>query len=194
MTLLPTDTRDVKGVAAERYPLNKVDAKPGSFEDAVDAHHCFRRSAIGNDSWFVSIDGEDPIPHVVGLSRASHDEVTSNEAWIKYEDGVFVWYERDLVREIAEPEWRRVGPLDPQPGQLYKSEKKKKRAYKGEKARNRTTWSVRVPKDAQEDGIEVLKTLVELAAEKIPGRDADTPPYYILVEALSIFVLEAVAE
>ena len=55
----------------------------------------------------------------------------------------------------------------------------------GEK-RKRARYVVMVPKDSQEDGFEVLETLVASAAEVI-GRETQ-PAYFTLVEALAFFL------
>lgn len=119
--LKPIENRRVRGVASERYPLNKKCAHPECSEPAVDPHHAFPRSEIGNDSWFVEIvadiygenDGLSDIidgtimresetnirdvvaviPHVTGLCRVHHDAVEEHRAWIKLEDGVWNWYD-----------------------------------------------------------------------------------------------------
>ncbi len=111
--LKPIENRRVRAVASERYPLNRKCAHPECSEDAVDPHHCFPRSYIAGDSWFVEIvphttDDEDPvdyimrvepgqaviIPHVTGLCRAHHDNVELHDAWIKLEEGEWRWYDR----------------------------------------------------------------------------------------------------
>lgn len=51
----PIANRRVVAVAAETYPINAVCAHPECSEPAVDPHHSFPRSAIGGDSFFVSI-------------------------------------------------------------------------------------------------------------------------------------------
>lgn len=105
--LKPTESLRVKGVAANRYKPNDVCAHPECAEKATDNHHCFPRSLIGNASWFVILeDGltettpekgggyRQAIPHVAGLCRPHHEEVELHGAWIKYEEEVFVWYDR----------------------------------------------------------------------------------------------------
>lgn len=216
MTLSPTDNRRVRGVAAERYPLNAVCAHPECSEPAHDPHHAFRRSLIAGDSWFVAFyEGEngnahtaweeygDPIPHVVGLCRHHHDLVTRDEAWIKLENDEFVWYDRGEEVEYPHVEgcpspnlevgWLRMGALDPQPAGREKVNKKpKRRALKGEARRKRKTVSIRVPQDEQEDGAGILTDLVEQFEDRL-GNDPRRPPYYTLVDALS-FALTNVGE
>jgi hypothetical protein len=169
---------------------------------------------IGNGSWFVEIDypqskydvhthgSKKAVPHVVGLcgngTMGHHGDLEEHRAWIKLEDEEFVWYERDSMVpedmgetmgyiEEAATVWTPIGPLDPQPGDRHKNHKRRKSTYKGEKPRHRVTKSIRAPKDAAEDGIEVLEALIEQAAEKLQA-DEGTPDYYILVPALYYFV------
>lgn len=212
--LKPIENRNVRGVASERYPLNIKCAHPECNEDAVDPHHCFPRSAIGNDSWFVLVIESTaderfadmgvydakffPIPHVAGLCRAHHDDVEEHRAWIKLEEGVFVWYDRNDPHFDREPKdgvdgachvWVALGPLNPQPGSREGKPKRKK--FKGEKRRQRTTISVKVPKDDQEDGAGVWEDTLEAVRAKlvrvgaISADDAETyPPYNTIILAL----------
>jgi len=103
---------------ADRYPLNTKCSHPECSEAAADPHHCFPRSQIIGDSWFVEVlyptplekdityghpvvlpDGTETvaevIPHVTGLCRKHHEDVEIHKAWIKLEDGEFRWYDRD---------------------------------------------------------------------------------------------------
>ncbi len=155
----PIENRNVRGVPSERYPLNPISSKPDSTEKVDDPHHIFPRSEIIGDSWFVQImDLEtdavsDPIPHVTGLSRSEHDDVEQHRAWIKLEDGVFNWYQRQQL-EGPEYTFELLGPLNPQPGQVG-TPKKKKRAFQGEAKRKRSNWQVKIPADS-EDGAGIL--------------------------------------
>jgi hypothetical protein len=55
-----------------------------------------------------------------------------------------------------------------------------------EAPRPKVTWAIRVPKDAQEDGYELLRSLVEQCQEQL-GREGE-PPYYALVELMWFFL------
>ncbi len=203
--LKPLENRRVTGVASERYPLNKKCAHPECDQDAVDPHHAFPRSAIGNDSWFVSIleDGmcegdryngtAEPLPHVTGLCRAHHEDVEQHRAWIKLEDGVFLWYDRQTVpgdptddalrtRDV----WHCISALNPQPGSVEGKPKRKKRTK--QPARKKAVYSIRVPKDEGEDGYEVLSTLVEANRERLVelmGWTDTVADYFVLCAVLS---------
>jgi hypothetical protein len=198
--LKPIENRRVRGVASERYPLNTVCAHPECTEPVSDPHHCFPRSQIVGDSWFVEIewlghgsliDGEpvantSVIPHVTGLCRGHHDDVERHRAWIKLEDGEFRWYDRQALIYDSEEEalidkyehasdgttWVFLGPLNPQPGS--REGKPKKKPHKGEAKRERGTWSVKVPKDERENGAQVLDELYEACAEKLADEEGDS--------------------
>lgn len=219
--LKPIENRRVRAVASERYPINDVCAHPECAEPTADPHHIFPRSLIAGDSWFVEISWDDPermraalgkepaypvnligstppvgvamIPHVTGLCREHHDDVEEHQAWIKLEDGEFVWYNRadnDPVRRPLDErvEWDRFGPLNPQPGS--RTGKPKRRKFKGEARRKRTTISVKVPKDEQEDGAGLWDEAIEQLEIKMYGENG-RPPYYTIMDALNYTLLNA---
>lgn len=215
--LAPMEDRRVRGVAARRYPLNKVCAHPECAEPAVDPHHAFPRSAIGNDSWFVVLGDltevneekgggfRNAIPHVTGLCRAHHDAVEIHDAWIKLEEGVWIWHDRGGREKeqgwLEDPdyrplegkdiEWEELGPLNPQPGSV--EGKAKRRRFKGEARRKRATISVKVPQDEQEDGAGLWDEAIEILEEKISG-DNHRPVYYTVMSALHFTLLNAGAD
>lgn len=194
--LKPIENRRVVGVASERYPLNKVCAHPECSAPAVDPHHVFPRSMIGNDSWFVAIEQDDNenepvvvLPHVAGLCREHHDLVEDHRAWIKLEDdGEFVWYDRPAKRRKA---FEVVGALNPQPGSREGKPKKKKRK-KGEERRMRATWTIRVPdRDEDEPLLEDLTARLEERIQADAGENAAPArsPYFTLVDAVNYTLL-----
>lgn len=203
--LKPIENLRVRGVASERYPLNTICAHPDCTEPAVDPHHCFPRSQIGNDSWFVVIGtgsdgqvlpaGAPTTPHVAGLCRAHHDAVEGHEAWIKLEDGVFVWYNRVEVSlhphsDSGEPwveQWIEFGPLNPQPGSREGKTKRKKKT--GEARRKRQNVTIKVPKDS-EDGAALFDEALEnvkakLVKEELYSEGDLIPNYEALMAALN---------
>lgn len=215
--LKPIENRRVLAAASERYPLNRKCAHPDCSEPTVDPHHAFPRSEIAGDSWFViiadpetgSYDGVQPIPHVTGLCRDHHNAVEEHDAWIKYEDGVWNWYdlaptppeeaERWSQETGEHPDaypvdtWKLLGPLNPQPGSV--EGKPKRRRFKGEERRKRRTISLRVPDDAGEDGAALLDEQIEALEAKInPDDDKRRPIYYTIMDALSFTNLNAGAD
>lgn len=205
MTLDPIENRRVRGVAARRYPLNETCSHPECAESAIDPHHCFRRTLIGGDSWFVAIHEDEkipevPIPHVTGLCRKHHDDVTQHRAWIRLESGVFRWLHRpNGETRVSDEEWDvwvDYGPLDPQPAGRTKSGKPKRKRFKGEERKKRRTISIAVPAEAQEDGGEVWDDLLGDGKDGRPygrvrerldlcGVDGNRSPYYVIVDALN---------
>jgi hypothetical protein len=202
----PAETRRVVAVAAETYPVNAQCAWPDSDAEAVDPHHCFPRSSIGGDSYFVSMTFDsyeeavavvgkgvkvtevagmgwvtDPIPHVVGLSREVHEAVEKRQKKILLVAGKWVAFEKD-----AGGEWIEVGDLSPQPGATGK----KRKRFKGEKRRKRRTISIRVPQDEQEDGAGLLDEKFDSMRELL-GQDESYPPYYVISAALDYTLLNA---
>lgn len=191
----------MRGVASERYILNKRCAHPECSEPAADAHHAFPRSAIGGDSWFVEITepygGEEPnehgfvtlptivIPHVTGLCRAHHHDVEEHRAWIKLDGGTWSWW----VRDESEG-WIELGLLNPQPGsQEGKPKRRKRKGTPG--GAKRVNISFHVPVSEQENGAELLDELIDQLEERIRGDDEHRSPYYTLADALSYALLNS---
>jgi hypothetical protein len=198
--LKPIENRNVRGVASERYPINKKCAHPECNEPAT-VHHIFPRSMIKSDSYFVEIEdnafvesgrGVKPesivIPHAVGLcgsgTTGHHGDVEEHRAWIKYEDGEFVWYDRsptDGYVADGAVAWNKVGPLNPQPGS--REGKPKRKRYTGQARRQRVNWQVKVPKDEQEDGAGILDDLLEQCKDAL-GVEQDFPTYHTLTKVI----------
>lgn len=183
--LRPIEISGAVGISTMRYPTNLRCAMPDCTELADSVHHCFPRSLIGNSSYFVRLnfgDGTtiDSIPHAVGLcgsgTTGHHGDLEEHRAWVKLEDGEFVWYQRvaptDPHDEIPEEwqEWVRVGPLNPQPGSR-EGKPKRKRTQKGTEERTaRKTVSVRLPEGVSGDDWDELVS----EAEKIELAQPDT--------------------
>ena len=185
--LKPIESRRVRGVAAERYPSNLICAHPDCDQPVdlrpdgtPTVHHIFPRSLTKSDSYFVEIetdfeeadsgplgDANDwkivaiVVPHAVGLcgsgTTGHHGDVEEHRAWIKLEDGEYVWYDRvpptDPQDELPEEwqEWTLLGPLNPQPGSR-EGKPKRKRTVKGTSERAaRKTVSIRLPEGVDGD-------------------------------------------
>lgn len=187
MTLAPLENRSVRAVASERYPLNKQCAEPGCDQKATEPHHCFRRSQIGGDSWFVEISSiidihqtewsdHRIIPHVTGLCHAHHSDITEHRAWIKYEDGIWNWYERDKDDESGEEWFNLLGSLNPQPGSVEGKPKRKR--FKGEAKRARRTISIRIPEGSD---YQAYEEKMEQASEIISRELGLESPYPFIV-------------
>jgi len=195
--LRPIDSRDVKPAAVEDYPVNEVCAVPGCGKSTESAHHAFSRSKIKGTSYYVSIDGGQPVPHVIGLcgsgTTGHHGDVEEHRAWISLEDGVWSWHrESDDSGNSQGQQFVLVGALDPQPGPI--AAKKIKRAGSGGtgvkgKPKSTKVLTINVPAEAQkEDGAEVLRTLIDECKNKWKderGWSDSVPDYYPIVAALT---------
>jgi len=138
----------VRGVPSKRYPPAKVCSHPECTEDAESNHHIFGRIGEDGDSWFVALESGGPglwnpdsvIPAVASTCGSGttkhHGDLEEHRAWIKYEDGEFVWYERQneppgseghRPLDTIDAEWERIGPLKPQPGEPARPYKRPKR-------------------------------------------------------------------
>jgi hypothetical protein len=225
--LKPIENRRVRGVAAERYPSNLICAHPDC-DKPVDlrpdgtptVHHIFPRSLIKGDSYFVEIitdaalvgDEATPysfevIPHAVGLcgsgATGHHGDVEEHRAWIKLEDGVYVWYDRHLKRYDSEEEmiqdreergsteeWVALGALNPQPGSRD-GKTKRKRTVKGTAERGaRKTVSVRLPEGVSGDDWDAL--IEEAESTELQQKDTQFDPAKggITIGKLLVAVLE----
>ena len=179
MTALPPlETRRVLGVDAAVYSANRICAHPECAEPVPDrGHHIFPRSQITNGKYFVQAwdaDGKEmfahPIPHVTGLCRQHHDAVERHDAWIKLEDGVFIWYDRLKVENSLGLKWTIVGPLDPQPAGREKARKPKRKRLKGDDLAKRKTVTIKLPEGV--DGQDWEELLAE--AEAVEQAQPDT--------------------
>jgi hypothetical protein len=167
--LKPLANLQVKGTTfgPPTYPLNTVCAHPECTDPVEGKHHCFPKSQLKGDYWWVEYPHPAPdethvsiiIPNVVGLcgsgTTGHHGEVEGHLAWIKLEDGVFNWYLRD---QLNGEEWHLIGPLNPQPGSREGKPKRKRKT--GEARRKRRTISIKVPNDT-ENGGELWDELIE---------------------------------
>jgi hypothetical protein len=187
----------IRGVAAEKYPLNKRCAHPACNEPVTGAHHCFPRSQTKSDSYFVEIDtgeGKTVIPHAVGLcgsgTTGHHGDVEEHRGWIKLEDGNFIWYERADIGDRGHPyqmeDWKKTGPLNPQPGS--RDPRRKRVVAQGKERRKRKIIGIRVPADETEDGAGLLEDLHH-EVEALLGHDPPRSLYYCVVDCMNFTLL-----
>lgn len=195
--LKPVESRDVRAVAAESYPSNRVCAVPGCSEPVQlrpdgtpTVHHAFPRGYIKSDSYFVSIDGGKPLPHAVGLcgsgTSGHHGDAEEHRAWIKLEDGVFNWYERGS--SPSGDGWENFGPLNPQPGSVEGKPKRKR--FQGEARKKRRTISLRVPDDQEDGAAELEEALTEFERKRGNG-DKPRPWFYPILECVHYALLNS---
>lgn len=182
--LKPIEWRDVKGVPSTKYPINKKCGHPDCDQPVEGVHHIFPRSMIGNSSYFVEINYDDSkkeiIPHAIGLcgsgTTGHHGDLEEHRAWIRLEDGQYVWYDRvpqsDPADEIPDDwqEWNELGALNPQPGSVDGKPKRKRTVRGTEERAARKTVSVRLPEGVSGDDWDELLT----EAEKVELEQSDT--------------------
>lgn len=204
-----------RGVVASKYPVNETCAHPQCDKPTESRHHIFAASKIGNRSWFVALGdakvarigekhyiSDAAIPHVIGLcgtgTTGHHGDVEEHRAWIQLlPDGTFVWHDRvepevpSTTNTYEGPEWKEIGPLDPQPGSRIKHRRPKKArdVRKGDK-RATERYTIAVPKDEQEKGAELLVEGLEAIEEKL-GYDPPRSKYYTMMDAINFTLANA---
>jgi hypothetical protein len=215
MTRLPLETRDVRGIeGGPPYELNSICAAPGCDQLSADPHHLWRRSELIGPFWWVALDDETIVGNVVGLCQLHHHAITVNAAWIKWEDGRFVWSDmfraseplsfQPPVRSTSNQDSFPVAPeknggeaviVDPPtaPAQLDGVCPSCLRPLphshtRSEQKRPRRTWSITVPVDERENGAEMLSTLLEEGRKEMAK--AGLP--YGDAEAANYFVLSTI--
>ena len=213
MTALKPTEGEYRAVPSSRYPLNQKCAHPECDRETDDPHHIFPRSWVTGDDWFVCPLDEDgnqlgrTIPHVIGLCRQHHDDVEQHRAWIKLDEGEFVWYNRCTAEETEaerkrwadttgehemsyptdDDVWEYIGPLDPQPARGEKS-RRRRRKLQGTERRKKVNLTIKVPKDETEDGAGLFYDAVE-QLEEILGHDPHRSMYYTIMDALNYTIL-----
>jgi len=203
VTLDPVDTDAIFRVDGPDYTVGPYCANPRCGRIAEHAHHIVRRSATAGPADWVEINGE-VFANKTGLCPDCHDMVTGrvggHQAAIRLVHGVFVWC-RVLNLSRGRLGFERIAPLEPQPptpeslatrasatieesdrcpscGQL------KRRRSAPHPGRRRKSWTVPVPADAEENGAEVLDTLVDDLAPLLHVEPNASGRYYVLVPAL----------
>lgn len=164
---------EVQGIWSKTYLPNLICAHPECDKEVESIHHIFGRPpGQDSDSWFVRLvmvdeDGTEhiitPLPHGTGLcghgTTGHHGDVEEHRAWIKFQDGVYYWYEREG------DEWNWVGALNPQPG--AREAKPKPHHPKEGKKRKQHSFSVKLPENEDRLHLEVprkfdqLRTILE---------------------------------
>ena len=212
MTLPVTDEMPVRAIKdGPPYKVGPHCANPNCESYAQDAHHMQPRSAIGGDYRWIEIDGR-IVGNLTGVCRACHIDLTGDigghKAAIRYHQGLFWWALVTESEDVSEPSYYLVDPIrrqPPTPDQLEgeQHEPPQHCPFCGQKrrrpapttgrpfGRRRKTWTVKVPAEDEEDGAEVLDTLVENLALVIPNADASASGrYYVLVPVLAYATME----
>lgn len=206
MTRLPADPWGVEKAEGPAYRVGPNCSVPGCTSYADHAHHLWRRSFTIGPAAYVRL-GDVVYGNVAGLCYRHHADVTENRAWIKLQFGQYVY------GVMHGADWHEVGPLEPQPPVLDGASsaptsplaavegrtvedsdppcpscgRRKRRAMPALPARPKSRYVVMVPDDVMENGHAVLTELVAEVTDVL-GRDEDTPPYYVLAEALALLI------
>lgn len=166
-----------------------------------EGHHLFRKSDLKADyKWVYVVEIGKQVKNIAYLCNECHRRVTDNEVWISLgDDAIFRWHERDSSGEWDEGEALFGGhdtASEATPGEPCPTCKRKVPVPNApnQPARKRTTWAIYVPKDEQENGAELLDTLLEQAAEKLVElgvtQGIDIPKYFVLVPVLYKFLAD----
>ena len=214
MTLLPSESWDVRGVEGDRYKVGPWCEAPGCKRPVDHKHHLWRRSHLAGDWWWVKVPDGTTVRNVIGLCWHHHEDVTGSQgghkAWVKWVSGFeFAW----LEMRSTDGNWQQTGtfslpapPPEAVPADSGGREaercptcgRQKTKAHvehePGPK-RPRKSWTIRVPSDADkdgadygEDGAAILDELIEGCAE-VFGMEEYTSAlarYYVVVRALTV--------
>jgi hypothetical protein len=218
LTLIPLENRDVKGLNGLEFPAYRVPAlcsHPRCSRVVVDAHHLFRRSFLAGAYPWVELPDHRIVGNVAGLCRLHHDQVTANEAWIRWlvrprKDapdvvrGRFWWCARD-GREldelyphpplhglplIGDAEEAIVGPaarpVCPGCGRTLPHQREPGERLSG--PRRRKSWVVKVPADSAEDGALVLDVLIDACADLFSHEKTEYMRYFTIAQMGSLIL------
>jgi hypothetical protein len=217
VTLPAFETWEIRGVEGPRYKVGPHCANPSCHRHAEHAHHIVRRSQISGDYAWISVEGK-ILANLTGLCVPCHEDITGrvggHKAAIKYIDGTFFYcpVEHARGKDIVLP----GAPLRPQPptpeslaepspshdetesevepcpfcGREGPRRRRSTRPRVGR--RRRKSWGIQVPDD-QEDGADVLDSLVDSLAPVLDIEPSQTGRYFIVVPAL-VYAMQNLAE
>jgi hypothetical protein len=212
VTLPPIDRMYlVKAVEGPKYKVGPRCAAPTCSRIAEHAHHIFRRSAIGGDHAWVSVDGV-VVGNLTGLCVQCHNQVTGriggHEAAIRFNVDTEVFHWAWVETRANQVEYVLAAALDPQPptpetlseraaGQeVHESEncptcgqaRQRRRPTVSVPVgrRRRKSWNVSVPDD-EEDGADLLDAYVDDVAQLLGAHDwaERNRRYWALMHALA---------
>ena len=209
MTLLPS-YYEVCGVKCDPYKVGPRCCNPNCRKIAEHRHHLWPRSYLRRQpqNWVELPDGT-IIGNLTGVCADCHDKLTGRLGGHKAKisltpENLFWWCTPASPDSVFEWDWQ--APIDPQPPTQASQvaspatpgsdscptcgQKRRRRSpTPAGKRRRRKNWNVPVPDEAEENGAEVLDTLVQEVGALL-DREADAGGrYYILLPAL-YFVLQ----
>jgi hypothetical protein len=207
VTLPAVDSWLVKGIkGGPEYKVGPRCSNPKCGKIAEHAHHIVRRSQLGGDFKWIELEKR-IVGNLTGVCVGCHDDLTGSlgghKAAIRYHHGLF-WWSLLGETENGHVDYLLIDPIDPQPPTPETLEAKQSAVsptepdcpFCGQKrrrslttrgwGRRRKTWTVKVPADEQENGADVLDTLVENLSLVIPNADSSAVGrYYVLVPVLA---------
>jgi hypothetical protein len=140
-------------------------------------------------------EGSAVIPHAVGIcgtgTTGHHGDLEEHRAWIKLENGVYVWYDR-IDREPEGPlefDFVEVGPLNPQPGSREGKPKRKKQATTKVEKEARVNTTIRTTVGEKN----VLPELIEQCRERVKDKleyDKSPSDYLVLTTVLYDWLID----
>jgi len=205
--LKPVVGGEVTGVLSKTYLPNLICAHPFCDKPVESIHHIFGRPpGQESDSWFVRLqfideDGtahvETPLPHATGLcgsgTTGHHGDVEEHRAWIRYQNGQYVWYERNQNDPANTPlmdQFDYVGPLNPQPGAREATPKPPMPKDGEKKKRKKQIFSVSLPENEDMLHVEVPRKFEQLRTIlEDPARPRSKG--YTLATVLDLALLQA---
>lgn len=206
MTLSPTDSRNVVGLAGDAYPnfrVGPVCCAPDCSRFAEHAHHLWRRSQLGGPFDWVRLEDGTILGNKVPLCFDCHRRVTDNEVRIVWLHDKFWWCDHGVLL-IGDQAISPQPPIHGKPTSVTRhsapdgpasnptcSECGRSMPHKHEgpkePKRRRKTWSITVPDDA-EDGALVLDTLIEECRKLFGHGEEKNLRYITTVQALALVV------
>lgn len=206
MTLPAFDTWDIRGIEGPRYKVGPHCSNPECHRHAEHAHHIVRRSQIHGDFAWISVEGK-VLGNLTGLCVPCHEDITGStgghRAAIRYIDGLFLYcpvQSKPNGEHIILP-GQPIRPQPPTPDSLAERSPEQELepetcpfcGREGERRRpapkprvgrrRRKSWAIQVPDD-NEDGAEVIDSLIAELAPLLDIEPSTTGRYFIVVPAL----------
>jgi transposase len=192
---------NLRPVSGPEYRVSGWCSVPGCKRTSDSAHHIVRRSQVKTTDW-VEIEGK-VYANRTGLCFRCHDKINTGRNAIRLIEGEFIWCEVISLGN-GRVEFKTIWPLAPQPPTLESlaqrasgqddsgsetcptcgQTKRRQARSSGGPRRHRKSWTVKVPADAEEDGAEVLDTLVDDLAPLLNVEPDAGGRYWVIVPAL----------